>query len=348
MEVLKSIKLRGDGLDEVVDLIGSAKGSELGQPDRLSTASLVGLLEVGEQSIGSRSLMIPVHVAEVNSAASLLLGAGIHESLEPLNTLSWVLTVGDGRSANQGLAGVLVHVLFVSGSGHRRRDIGLSGIVTLVEAEHGLAATFKRLGGHVIPALSVDRNRAPEHGNKAELGVETTGALAPVVAPAAAGTTLTESVGEFHIIVGQASLARKARTGTRVTSRGLGGGGRRCRSVVLGSWGVDLARGRLGISLQSGGLLGCLVLGNLNHGSGSSLDDGCWHIGDMGDGRRLGLAGLDIDGFIDGDPVGDDGSLVNLVLRMDMTMRVEGRSGAGEGGDRSQSESCVGTHFGWL
>ena len=186
LEVLDVVKLRDDVGHELRDLVIRAERSELGQPDRLAVADLVGLLEVLEEGIGVLGLGVPVDIAEVDLAALAGSLACIHEALEPLQTLTGVATVGDGGSTDESAASIGVHPLNVASGSLLRRDVGLGSMVGLVEAEESLD-TLLELGLAVaLPVVGVERSITPKHGNIVNAVAEVSTRRGPVVSPCAA------------------------------------------------------------------------------------------------------------------------------------------------------------------
>lgn len=325
LEVGDGVEL-GEVLAEERGLVfGGAKRSELSQPDGSAAADLVGLLNVGDESLTVLSLRVPVNGAEVDLAASLSI-ASLEESLEPLKTLTGVAAVGDGRSTDEDLARVGVKPLSVAGSGTAGSHGSLTSMVGLVEAENGLGSLADGLVGVAVPAVSVEGLVVPEHGHKAILGVETVGRGIPVVSPAALGAAAAVLVGKLGRVVGQTSLGE--------TERARGGA-----SVGLERLNLDVAGGGSISGLDGSGQSG-----------GSDLDDD--GIGlllglGVGDGGLGGsgnlLASVDNDGLVDGDPFNVAITLLDVVL-VAVSVGVESHGLLGKSGGGSEEGSLV-NHF---
>lgn len=140
---------------------------ELGQPDGL-VAQLVGVLDVGEESVGILCPGVPVHIAKVVLAASLAVAGG-NPLLQPVQALARCATVGYGWSTNQSLSTELVHVLDVTCSSITRAEVGLPGIVRLVEAEKSLASLRDGALGVGLPVVGVNVSSAPKHWNVVDI-----------------------------------------------------------------------------------------------------------------------------------------------------------------------------------
>lgn len=287
-DVVESVELGKGLLQESADLIVRARGSKLGDDDRLATADLVGLLKLGEQSVDGRGGGVPVDVAEVESATAILSAAGIDEALEPRKTLANSTRVGDRGSTDKCLARVLVQELGVRGSGSSRRQVRLADNIGLVEAEDGLGAGGKSDLNLGIEASGVVRGRAPQSGNIAVLaGVDARGVEAPVVGPVALVTALTKGVGQVAVVVSHTTLAGETTNGSRRGAGGLAGGsrgaGRRSRLRRRGRRGRGRGRGgslRAGRGSRSAGR--GLLRGRLRSGRGgrgsrcdAGLDGSC-------------------------------------------------------------------------
>jgi len=134
MKVIESFQLRDDSGQKVADLLVSARGSELGQPDRLAIAGLVSLLKQVEEGISSSGRGIPVNIAEVNLAAANAVTSG-EKFCKPRDTFTRATAVGDGRGTNQSLASKRVHELNVGSGTSLGGHVGLASIIGLVKAE---------------------------------------------------------------------------------------------------------------------------------------------------------------------------------------------------------------------
>lgn len=357
IEILKLLK-SGDSLLEPRgnSLIGTL-GGELGQPDRLVTASLVGLVEVVKEGLTVLNLGVPVNVAEVVVTLFIKGVTSGDESLQPLETLTRVAAVGDARGTDESLLGILVEELDVGRSSPASIHVGLATIVRLVEAEDGLGTVVKRLLNVLGEARSVGLGVIPEHGDIVELGVKAVRLGVPVVSPTTVGAAGAEGLGHVNVIVSQASLVRETSRATRrlgTAVRGLSGGG--SRGCGLGSGGRNLGLD----SLSQSGLNGrsnVLLLDSLFGSSGHNRDNGRGGGGntvvDLGllviDSSSLSssrgglLSSGDKDSLPNSDPISVLGSLLELVV--EVSVRVEGQGLLEESGSGSENGDLVGNHL---
>jgi hypothetical protein len=279
LEVGVSIKVRKvlklwDGILEPGGngLIGTSR-SELSKPDGLSAASLVGSLEMVEESATVLNLGVPVDVAEVIVALLVELLALGDPALEPLNTLARKTTVADGRGTNEGLSSIWVEPLDMGRGSVGRSHVSLASVVGLVEAEDSLGAITQGLGTVVGKAVGVERLVVPEGRDEVETLGKTVRRGVPVVTPAAFLAVAGESVGKFNVVVADTTLVGEASGATRRGAARLGLGAARLGlglSLLLdGSLLRSLGGGLLLLGLGSGliGRLGSLRgLGDLDNG----------------------------------------------------------------------------------
>lgn len=320
-------------LEEVGLLLAGAERSELGEPDGLVTADLVSLLEVGEESVTILSLGVPVNGAEVDLAATRDGLAGVHERLEPLETLTRVTAVGDGRGTDENLSTVRVHPLGVGGSSLLRSHGSLASMVGLVEAENGLGSSGDGGIAVLLPAAGVDVDVTPEHGNEAVLGVEVVGLRVPVVGPTALAALAAEGLGKLDVVVSHTSLGEAKRA---LDANSVGAG--------LATGDVDIV-GVVGGS-HSGSQSG-LGRGDDTEvlGSGNNSDNGSLVVdllGLVGSSLRSGggalLASNDDNGLVHGDDI------LSLNVLVSVTVRVEAKNRLSKSGGGSEDKNLV-HHF---
>lgn len=275
IKVRKVLKL-GDGILEPGGngLIRTSR-SKLGEPDGLSAASLVGSLEVVEESATVLNLGVPVDVAEIIVALLVELLTLGDPALEPLDTLPGKTTVANGRGTDEGLSSIGVEPLDMGLGSVGRSHVSLASVVRLVEAENSLGAITQGLGTVVGKAVSVERLVVPEGRDEVET-LKTAGRGVPVVTPAAVLAVTGESVGKVNVVVADTALVGEARGAT----------GRGAARLGLGA-----ARLGLGLSLLlDGSLLRSLGGGLLLLGLGSGLIGGLGSLrglGDLDNGGRL-------------------------------------------------------------
>lgn len=281
IKVVESLKTRNGLLEPRSNGLVGALGGELGEPDGLAAADLVGLLEVLEEGLTVLNLGVPVDVAEVVVALLALVVTLLDEVLEPLATLHGETTVADGRSTDEGLTGVGVHELDVGSGSGSRGHVSLATVVGLIEGEDSLSTVGKGLGTVVGKAVDVDGLVRPEGGDEVQ-ALKTTGLGVPVVTPATVLAVGGEGVGKLDVVVADTSLvgeANRAAGGTAGARLGLLGG-----AGGLDLLGLDGLLGSGSLLLGLGSLVGSL--GGLG-GSLSSLG----RLGDLDDGGRLSGSG---------------------------------------------------------
>jgi hypothetical protein len=213
-----SLDLVNDDLQLPVDLlVGTAKG-ELGDPDGLPE-QVVNVDEVLEEGVGVEA--VDVDVDEVNHALAV---ASLEKALEPADSLMSGTAVGDGGSTDTSLASEGVHQLNVRGGSLLRREVGLSGVVGLVEAEESLGARIDHLLGVGSPCSGEALGDAPAHGDELKTSVRVVG-LGPVVCPRdvrAAAKEATQKVRVVECETTSAPTSRSAAAGRSGGGSGLG------------------------------------------------------------------------------------------------------------------------------
>lgn len=196
----------GEPLVVVRDLV--AEGSKLGDPNG-KPGSSVDSIEVLEEVVAV--VAVPVDSSKVNSALS---SAEPQELGEPGDALTWFAAVGDGRSADAGLAGEGVHVLDVGVDSLSGLDIALTLVVGLVEAEESSGPVGDGLLGVVEPGGDVHRLGSPHHRN--ELNSEAVREilnLVPSVGPADLGVASNKTGEPVLVVVGKTALLATRGTG---------------------------------------------------------------------------------------------------------------------------------------
>jgi hypothetical protein len=350
IKVVESLKTRDGLLEPRSNGVVRALGGELGEPDGLAAADIVGLLKVVEESLTVLNLGVPVDVAEVEVA---LVTTFLDESREPLTTLHGETTVADGRSTDESLASVRVEELDVSGGGGGRGHVSLATVVGLVEGEDGLGTVLEGLGAVGGEAVDVDGIIGPEGGDEVQAAVKATGLGVPVVTPATVLTAGGEGVGEVDVVVADTTLVREA---GRATGRGRSRAG---LSLLGGTGSLDLLDllnllGSSGLLLSLGSLVGRLGglgrLGDLDDGGrlsgsggGSSRSLG---LGSGLGGGRSSTAGTEVV-VLPRDDLTVDGSndgVTTLVLVVTVAV-AEGKSRLKKSGGGSEDSELVGDHL---
>jgi hypothetical protein len=317
IKVVESLKTRNGLLEPRSNGLVGALGGELGEPDGLAAADLVGLLEVLEEGLTVLNLGVPVDVAEVVVALLALVVTLLDEVLEPLATLHGETTVADGRSTDEGLAGVGVHELDVGSGSGSRGHVSLATVIGLVEGEDSLSTVGEGLGTVVGKAVDVDGLVGPEGRDEVQ-ALETTGLRVPVVTPATVLAVGGEGVGKLDVVVADTSLVGEA-------NRAAGGTAGAGLGLLGGAGGLDL----LGLD----GLLGSGSSGSLGLGSG------------LGGSRSA--AGAEVVVLPRDDlTVNGGGDPITTLLGVLVTVTVaEGKSRLKESGGGSEDGELVGDHL---
>jgi hypothetical protein len=271
-----------DGLEERRDLIVRAGGGELADEDLLARGGVGSVADVLLEVLGVLGAVVPVNVDAVNGA----IRARLEEGREPAKTHG-TATVGDGGSAELGLASERLHVLLVSGGGLGGAQVGLRGKVGLVEGEEVGGARVNGALGVAGPGVGELRSRAPKSGDVLD-GVGEAGAgRAPVVAPGDLRAR-DKAVGQLGIVVSNTTLAGLA--GRRAGSGRRSSAGRAGRAIADVDANVALVGSR--VSHSRGGSGGALLNGgNVGAGGSGRRVSGRGNIRCLGHGLSLGAVG---------------------------------------------------------
>jgi len=165
-----------DLLEEILDVrVAARDGCKLGDPDILPT----GLVDVGGmlEELSGVGVVVPVHSAEVKLATT---ATRLDPGLQPVDTLTGDIAVGNGRRADTDFVGVLVHNGLVLLGGFRGRHVALADIVLFIEGEEGLGALTDGFLGSGGPA--VEDLQTPHHRHVLDVaGCSSIPSCAPVV-----------------------------------------------------------------------------------------------------------------------------------------------------------------------
>ncbi len=136
-------------------------------------------------------------------------GAGSHELIEPIETETSALAVGDSWRDKLNLAGVWLHVLLPEGGSRIGGKVGLGGHIRLVGSEEPLGTTVDGGLGVGVPDAGPHGVGTPESWDVWDAGVEALVVGLPVHGPAdVAGAG--EHVGQGGVVVVDTTLAAVA------------------------------------------------------------------------------------------------------------------------------------------